>query len=331
MNVKHQISGLLLAAGLGVFAAAPAAAQDLQTVNVILDWAWRPHHAPFVVGLEKGYFKEEGIDLTVEQGRGSATAATLVGQGQFDIAHLNITNAAQAISKGVPIKSIAVYQTRSAAAFIGVKGRVELDSVEALRPLRIGSTPGGSDGLSLSIFARSNDLTVQDFNVVGMEGSGKTIALLQNQVDVVSGDSYAYDALVRAANEEPEIMLLADYGVPLLGFGFATNDTFAAEHGDIIPAFLRAAHRSYAAAVADPEAACEILRTTYEVPGTNEACVAYFMNLADLSQAPDDTNWGVQTAEQWDALVGALKDIGEVSADMTADAFWTNDFQPSAN
>ncbi|TWG97285.1 NitT/TauT family transport system substrate-binding protein [Mesorhizobium sp. J18] len=331
MNILRSFSSFLLAAGFGVLCAAPTVAQEQQTVNVILDWAWRPHHAPFAVGIQRGFFADEGIDLKVEQGRGSATAATLLGQGQFDIAHINVTNAAQAISKGVPIKSIAVYQTRSAAAFIGVKGRVQLDSVEALRPLRIGSTPGGSDGLSLSVFARANGLTVQDFNVVGMEGSGKTTALLQDQVDVVSGDSYAYDALVRAAGEKPEIMLLADFGVPLMGFGFATNETFAAEHPDIIPGFLRAAHRSYAAAVEDPEGACEILRTTYEVPGTNEACVAYFMNLVDLSQSPDDPQWGVQSAEAWDALVGALQEVGEIGADLSPADFWTNDFQPTEN
>ncbi len=327
MKLGQTLSRTLLAAGLGLLTAGQSLAQPVP-VNVILDWAWRPHHAPFAIGIEKGYFAEEGIDLKVEQGRGSATAATLLGQGQFDIAHLNVTNAAQAIAKGVPIKSIGVYQHRSAASFIGVKGRVTLDSVEALRKLRIGSTPGGSDGLSLNIFARANGLTVDDFNIVGMEGSGKTVALLQNLVDVVSGDSYAYDALVRAAGAEPEIMLLADFNVPLLGFGFAAGNAFAEKNPELLTRFMRAARRSYAETAADPDAACELLRSKYEVPGTNEACVAYFTNLAALSQAPDDPAWGHQTAQEWEALIGVMQQVGEIAADKNAATFWTDAFQP---
>ena len=325
---RTTLQGMLACLGIGL--AGPLAAQDTQPVRVILDWAWRPHHAPFAMALKNGYFTEEGLDVKLEQGRGSATAATLLGQGQFDIAHLNVTNAAQAIAKGVPIKAVAVYQTRSAAAFIGTEATPDFASADDLRKLRIGSTPGGSDGLSLSIFARKNGLTVDDFNVVGMEGSGKTAALLQGQVDVVSGDSYAFDALVRAGGKTPKIMLLADHGVPLMGFGFATNDTYAAEHPEQITSFLRAIHRGFESALADPAAACEEMRTTYEIVGTNEACVAYFTNLAALSQKPDDPQWGVQSAEQWDALIGALKEVGEVPEDKAAADFWTNDFQPTA-
>lgn len=329
MFLGKRISRYLMVAGISMASLGSAYAQTAaEPVRMILDWAWRPHHAMFAIGLERGYFKDEGIDLKIEQGRGSATAAILLGQGQFDISHINVTNAAQAISRGVPIRSAAVYQHRSAAAFIGVKGRVKLDSVAALRPLRIGSTPGGSDGLSLSIFARSNNLKVDDFNVVGIEGSGKTAALLQKQVDAVSGDSYAYDALVRAGNEEPEIMLLADFQVPLLGFGFAVSNGFAEKSPATITRFLKAAKRSYAAAVADPVGACEILRTRFEVPGTNAACVSYFNNLVSLSQKPDDPAWGHQSADEWKAMIQAMTDVGEIKKELPLDTYWTDKFQP---
>ena len=95
---RTTLQAMLACLGIGL--AGPLAAQDTQPVRVILDWAWRPHHAPFAMALKNGYFTEEGLDVKLEQGRGSATAATLLGQGQFDIAHLNVTNAAQAIAKG---------------------------------------------------------------------------------------------------------------------------------------------------------------------------------------------------------------------------------------
>ena len=82
------------------------AAQPLTPVKVVLDWAWLPYHAPFLIAQEKGYYKEAGLDVSLEQGRGSATTALLLSQGGFDIAHLNITNAAQMVGKGGAIKTV---------------------------------------------------------------------------------------------------------------------------------------------------------------------------------------------------------------------------------
>ena len=72
----------------------------------------------------------------------------MLSQTGFDIAHLNTTNAAQMISKGGAIKMVGIYQHKTAAAFIGIKGKVKLDGPQSLKGIKIGSTPGGSDGLA---------------------------------------------------------------------------------------------------------------------------------------------------------------------------------------
>jgi len=90
-------------------------AQAPTPVKVLLDWAWLPYHAPFLIAQDKGYYKDAGLDVALEQGRGSATTALLLSQGGFDIAHLNLTNAAQMIGKGGAIKAVGLYQHKTAA------------------------------------------------------------------------------------------------------------------------------------------------------------------------------------------------------------------------
>jgi NitT/TauT family transport system substrate-binding protein len=121
MRLRAALSALGLITGLA--AVAPAAAQAPTPVKVLLDWAWLPYHAPFLIAQDKGYYKEAGLDVTLEQGRGSATTALLLSQGGFDIAHLNVTNAAQMIGKGGAITAVGLYQHKTAAAFIGIKGK----------------------------------------------------------------------------------------------------------------------------------------------------------------------------------------------------------------
>ena len=172
-------------------------------MKVLLDWAWLPYHATFLVAQEKGYYKEAGLDVTLEQGRGSATTALMLSQGGFDIAHLNITNAAQMISKGGAIKVVGIYQHKTAAAFIGIKGKVKLDGPQSLKGIKIGSTPGGSDGLSLKVFTAANNMKLSDLNIVALDANAKTAALFGGTIDAVSGDCPAFDAYVRATNQEP--------------------------------------------------------------------------------------------------------------------------------
>src|SRR5919106_3443459 len=107
---------------------AASSAQAQQKVNLLLDWGWLPYHSVFLLAQDRGFYSEAGLDVNIEQGRGSVTTAVVVGQGSFDIGHINVTNTAQAIAKGVPLKNIAIYQHKSSASFIGIKGKVELSN-----------------------------------------------------------------------------------------------------------------------------------------------------------------------------------------------------------
>ena len=199
---RFQIRRVLVCAFLACGLMSHAAlGQD--KVRLLLDWAWLPYHSPFVLAQEKGYFKEQGLDVEMEQGRGSATTALLVGNGQFDIGHLNITNAAQTIGKGLPLKVIALYQHKSSASFIGIKGRVALGGIDDLKKLKIGSTPGGSDVLGMKIFTKMNNIDPSSLNVISLNAEAKNVALLNGSVDVLSGDSHAYEAIVRGAGMQP--------------------------------------------------------------------------------------------------------------------------------
>jgi NitT/TauT family transport system substrate-binding protein len=306
----------------------PAAAQTLTPVKVLLDWAWLPYHATFLVAQEKGYYKEAGLDVQLEQGRGSATTALMLSQSGFDLAHLNTTNAAQMISKGGAIKMVGIYQHKTAAAFIGIKGKVKLDGAQSLKGLKIGSTPGGSDGLSLKVFTAANKMKLTDLNVVALDANAKTAALFGGLIDVVSGDSPAFNAYVRATNQEPETMQLSDYGVPLIGFGFAANNGYLSKNPEVVAKFLAATKRGFAEAARDYKAACELMQAKVHLAGTVERCVDYNKGVLALSTPPTDPSWGQQSSEEWTRLLATLKDAGELFGDKPLTTYYTNDVAP---
>lgn len=326
--MRRTIRAAALAIGFGgLVAIQPSLAAD--KVNFVLDWSWVAYHSAFLLAQERGYYKDVDIDLNLEQGRGSASSALLVGQGSFDIAHINITNAAQAGAKGMPIRTVALYQHGTSSAFIGIKGKVKLDGPQSLKGIKIGSTPGGSDALSLRIFANANGMKVPDLNVVALDANAKTTALFSGTIDVVSGDSPAFNAYVRATNQEPVTLQLADAGVPLLGFGFAANNAYLAKNPEVVRKFLAASKRGLAEAARDYKAACELMQAKVHLAGTVERRVDYNQGLLALSTPPTDPTWGQQSPEEWTKLVATLKAAGELPADDKPLAtYYTNDFVP---
>ena len=327
--IRRGAARLASALALAIATVAPAMAQAPTPVKVLLDWAWLPYHAPFLIAQEKGYYKEAGLNVTLEQGRGSATTALLLSQGGFDIAHLNVTNAAQMVGKGGSIKTVGLYQHKTAAAFVGIKGKVTLDGPQSLRKVKIGSTPGGSDALSLRIFAAANGMKVTDLNVVALDANAKTTALFGGTIDVVSGDSPAFNAYVRATGQQPVDLQLADAGVPLVGFGFAANTAYLAKNPEIVAKFLAATKRGFVDAARDFKAACELIQAKVHLAGTVERCVDYNQGVLALSTPPSAPDWGHQSTEEWTKLVAALKAAGELPAeDKPLGTYYTNDFVP---
>src|SRR3954466_7259011 len=80
---RNPIAGLALALAAAVLACSPAVAQT--AVRFSLDWRFEGPAAPFTVALDKGYFKAEGLDVTIDPAAGSREAVTRVGSGAYDM------------------------------------------------------------------------------------------------------------------------------------------------------------------------------------------------------------------------------------------------------
>jgi len=322
-NPMRRLASCLIA-GAAAFSLNAAHAEPVK-IRLLLDWAWLPYHAPFVIAQTKHYYQDAGLDVTIDQGRGSENTALLLSQGKFDIAHLNITNAAQMIGRGGSIKVVNIYQHKSGAAFIGIKGKVNLGTPQSLIGPKLGSTPGGSDALSLKIFTHIAGIPMDKLNVVSLDSNAKTTALFGGRIDAVSGDAPAYNSYVRAAGLQPETLLLSDHNIPLIGFGFAVNDQYLAAHPQTVRKFLAATRRAFQDEEKDPVGACALMASQVHLAGSQARCVDYVKAVLALSTSPSSPDWGKQSPQEWHGLLATLREVGELKSDQPDTAFYTND------
>ncbi|MBW7947586.1 MAG: ABC transporter substrate-binding protein, partial [Sphingomonadaceae bacterium] len=132
-------SSLIAALALAVLAA-PAAAQ--QKFPFRLNWTLYGEHAPFFVARDKGFYKEEGLDVEIQEGSGSTTVAQLVANGTSPVAYVDAATMMRGVQAGMPIRAVGVTLQQSPMAFIYRADAPRPTKVAEIKGSRIAITAG---------------------------------------------------------------------------------------------------------------------------------------------------------------------------------------------
>ena len=119
-----------LAAGALALLVGPAQSQDKTTLR--LDWTALGYHAPFYLGVSRGYYRDAGLDVSVLEGKGSPAVGALVGNGSDDFGFADASTIAQLVSQGLPAKMVmGIFQKSTLALFFPAgKGNLEARGFE---------------------------------------------------------------------------------------------------------------------------------------------------------------------------------------------------------
>ncbi len=101
------IVALVLVLTSGIFA--EAAAPALKKITFLTNYVYNGRHAPFFVGLEKGFFKEAGFDIDIKPATGSGFVITAIDGGQADYGMADVSSVVQGVAKGAKVKAFMVY------------------------------------------------------------------------------------------------------------------------------------------------------------------------------------------------------------------------------
>src|SRR5215470_20055941 len=102
-----SLTAFVIAAAL-TLAASPAAAQGRDKAVLLLNWYVYSEHAPFFLGKERGYFADEGVDLDIQEGRGSGVTVQAVAAGTATFGYADVPTMIKAAAKGAPVVAIGV-------------------------------------------------------------------------------------------------------------------------------------------------------------------------------------------------------------------------------
>jgi NitT/TauT family transport system substrate-binding protein len=234
---RAALAGLLLAV---TAAGASAAGTD---IRFSLDFKFDGPSAPFVLPLDKGYYRTEGLNVTIAESSGSIDTIKRVASASYDMGFADI-NALMKFRDANPNAPMAVFMVFNRPAFSIVarksRGIVKPKDLE-------GKTLGApsQDGAYAvwPMFAQANNI---DTSKVAIENVGFPVRepmLAAGQVDAITGLSFSSFVDLKDKGvpvDDIVVLLMADYGVTLYGSAIIANPRFAAEHPDAVKGFLRA-------------------------------------------------------------------------------------------
>ena len=227
--------------------------------TLLLNWYLYAEHAPFFLGKERGYFEKEGIDLDIQEGRGSVPTVQAVAAGTATFGYADMASILRAADKGAPVEVVGVLLQKSPMAFIALSEK-NIRKPQDLRGKSLALTPGDSLSQLLPLVLGKVGMKESDLTVIAGDNRAKLNAVINAQADAMLGYSMDQNLKIAAATQKPVTVLpFADYGVNLVSSSIVVARDTASKQADLVTRFMRAATLAVADAAKDPVAAIDAM------------------------------------------------------------------------
>jgi NitT/TauT family transport system substrate-binding protein len=251
----------MAAAAAGLIAGAAPTAQAQTAIKLSLDERLEGPAGLFLLPQDRGYYRSEGLDVTVEEGAGALEPITRVASGAYELgfADINAFIRYRDQNPAAPVKAVFMLYNKPPFAIVGRKSR-GISDPKSLEDKKLGAPPAGATYDQWPIFAKLNDI---DPAKVAIEKIGVPVRapmLAAGQLDAVLGYSFRVyvDLKDRGVPVEDIVLVpMANYELKLYGGAIIVNTKFAADKPEAVAGFLRAFLRGLKETIRNPSAAAD--------------------------------------------------------------------------
>jgi NitT/TauT family transport system substrate-binding protein len=301
-----------------------ARGQSPERLTVRFTWKLKGEYAPLYVALEKGYYKAEGLDVQLAEGNGAQNVLKALAAGNEKFGYGPAVAAATAISQGLPVRVVALYQVSAPMGVIAFPD-TPLKGPKDLEGKRLAISVGETFGDMIRPFTRINNVDLSKIQLIQMDASARTMQFLTHKIDVMSVYlSNELPQIEKRAGVKFNVIKVTDFGLSVLGSSMYASSAFAEQNPETVKKLLRATAKGYRDAMADPKSAAKMMAKHMMVPEQPDVLERQVEETMVSTNAPPDKPLGWQTAAAWEANLNLLKETGGIADVKPLDAYFTN-------
>lgn len=328
---RRQVMAVTLATFALSLASFNAMAQAKEKVSLMLNWYLYSEHAPFFLGKERGYFEAEGIDLDIQEGRGSGPTIQAVAAKTVPFGYADVGTMMKIAAKGAPVKAIGVALQKSPMSVMGLSEK-NIKKPEDIKGKTVAVTPGDSMSQIWPLFLKKTGLKETDFKTVAGDGQTKLNAVINGQADLLLGYLMDQNIKIQDATKKPvTVIAFADYGINLVVSGIIANKELLAEKPDLAKRFMRAATKAFEESEKNPEAAVDAMLKANAKSGIRESLIIGLKLTTPLyhtAQTANSRPFRVSPKDMIESYNMLVEYGGLEKAAGKVEDYYTNDFLP---
>jgi NitT/TauT family transport system substrate-binding protein len=249
---------IALVAALG--AGFPSAQQPPQKIVFALNWFPVGDHAAYWVALEKGYYKQRGLDVDMQNSKGSGDSIAKVDTGRADIGLADSAVVIASSARGTKVKVVGMVFDKSPLN-IWSRKEAPITRPKDLEGKSVAAPPGDGQRQMFPAFARLHGIDQNKVTWVNVEPAAKVPALAEKRVDAVADYTTGLPFYEKAIGKGNAVMLpWADHGLDMYSMSIIASEKTMKERGPVLKAFLEASYMGWRDVMSDPKSALEIFK-----------------------------------------------------------------------
>lgn len=313
------------ACGGGADDVAADAPKGLKKVSFSFSWQYSGHRSPYLLAKQQGFFEDEGLDVTIQEGADSGKTIDQLAAGKVQFAEVEFASLVVAVEQHRPLVTVAtVLQTSPQCLAVWADSGIE--SPKDLEGKTVVVVPGGSDTQVMEgpLFER-NDVDADAVKEISADFNTRNQIFLSHKADAMP--TFINDTFVSLVQQGYDIncLLFSDFGASVIGNGLAVNASLIEEDPDTIAAFVRALKRGWEYAEEHPDEAiaalvevAPLLKPEEELPKLE----------ATFALTRSETSWGFTDPSHAQESAELLLDAGLIDQVSDTSSYLTNDFIP---
>ena len=230
-------------------------------VKFTLDWKYEGPAAPFLVALDKGYYKAEGLDVTIDTGSGSREPITRIASGTYQMGFGDINALVKFMDEqpDAKVKAVMVMYERPPFAVIGRKSLGVTDA-KSLAGKTLGAPATDGAYGQWAVFQKVAGIDTSAIKIENVGFPVREPMLAQGKVAAIFGFSFSSVLNLKSQGvpaDDISLILMAENGLELYGNSVMVGSDFAAKNPDAVKGFLRALMKGVQDTIKDPDTAVE--------------------------------------------------------------------------